>query len=122
MNYGPGLRKSRFGAFLISRGVFFVPSLDHLSTIPDKMCGLVVSVTPTTKGYNFVVVDDSGVDTGNRNRWIGYSSDVSDEKRIRVGDRIRFLPGQPRAGKPMGRAYDVELDIADKEINESRHA
>lgn len=87
-----------------------VVSLDHLFTTPAELEGIVVSISSTDRGTNFVVVDDSGINLENRRRWLGYLSDIQNsDKKIRVGTKVRFLPGYPRQKGKMGRAYDIEI-------------
>lgn len=87
-----------------------MPSIDHLCTVPTFLTGMVVSVRTAREGEAFIVVDDSGVDIGNRRRWIAYSADIQNpDDKIRIGSKVTFLPGSARKGKAMGRAYDVRL-------------
>lgn len=82
--------------------------LDDLCLIPNRITGRVLSVSPNDQGYSFVAIDETGIDLGNRRRWLGYQSDVDGQDRLRPGDQIRFLPGPPRGRNKMGRAYSVQ--------------
>ena len=91
---------------------------DHLCGPVSLMEGSVVSVTPAGNGgVNVIIRDDSGIDIGNRRRWLGYLTGEK-AKTIRIGCQVKFLPGSPQAGKKMGRAYDIEV-LIQREPNRS---
>jgi hypothetical protein len=86
-------------------------NLDHLSTLSDHFMGLVVAVNQLASGaVSYILVDDSGVDLGNRRRWLGHSSEVHPPGTLRIGDRVQFLPGPSRKGKgKLARAYGISI-------------
>lgn len=86
-----------------------MPSLDHLITSPVHLTGTVLSVKPLREGQSFVICDDSGVNIGNRRRWVGDSRALTTPVEVRRGDLCTFLPGLPRKQGAMHRAFDVTI-------------
>ena len=96
-------------------------NLDHLSTLSDVFTGMIVSVNPLSSGAtSYVLVDDTGVNLGNRRRWLGHSSEVSPPEHLHVGDRVRFLPGPKRGKGKLARAYSISKLPADEQTQFSQ--
>jgi hypothetical protein len=96
-------------------------NLDHLSTLSDLFTGMIVSVSPLASGAtSYVLVDDTGVNLGNRRRWLGHSSEVTPSETLRVGDRVRFLPGPKRGKGKLARAYSISKFPADEKTKTSQ--
>lgn len=87
-----------------------MPSLDHLITSPVHLTGTVLSVKPLREGQSFVICDDSGINIGNRRRWVGHSQEVTPSgTKLKAGARVQFLPGTPTRPGRMPRAYCIAI-------------
>jgi len=87
-----------------------MPSLDHLVALPAHLSGIVLSVKELREGQSFVICDDSGVNIGNRRRWVGHSQEVTPVgTELKPGARVQFLPGTPTRQGRMPRAYQISL-------------
>jgi hypothetical protein len=90
-------------------------NLDHLSTVDSRFTGMVVAVNPLASGaLSYVIVDDSGINIGNRRRWLGHSAEVNSRENLHIGDKISFLPGRPRGKGKLARAHDITKLPADE--------
>jgi hypothetical protein len=99
-----------------------VANFDHLSTVDSRLTGVVVATNPLAGGAaSYILVDGSGIDLGNRRRWLGHSSEVNSPEKLRVGDRISFLPGPSRKGAgKLARAFDITKLPADEKTKSSQ--
>jgi len=87
-----------------------LPSFDHLVAVPVHLTGKVLSVKPLREGQSFVICDDSGINIGNRRRWVGHSQEVTPVgSELKPGTRVRFLPGTPTRQGRMPRAYQISI-------------
>lgn len=91
-------------------GAYSLPSFDHLSTVPVHLTGKVLSVKQLREGQSFVICDDSGVNIGNRRRWVGHSQELTPVgTELKPGTRVQFLPGTPTRPGRMPGAYCIAI-------------
>lgn len=64
---------------------------------------------PFASGQTFIIIDDSGIDAGNRKRWVGDTSELITPGEVRKGDRCSFLPGTARKTGALPRAHEITI-------------
>lgn len=83
-------------------------NFDHLSRLPEKLTGIVVSIKQLPSGYSFIVKPDDSAFLDRR--FVAHSSEVQPSgAEIKPGTPVSFLPGTPRGGHKMPRAYSIEV-------------
>jgi len=83
-------------------------NFDHLTRLADKLAGVIVSVKKLPNGFSFIIKPDDAQFTDRR--FVAHSSEVQPPgAEIKPGVRVQFLPGTPRGGHKMPRAYSIEV-------------
>jgi hypothetical protein len=83
-------------------------NFDHLSQLPDKLAGVVVSTKPLPNGLSMIIKPDDVAFTDRR--FVGHSAEVAPPNaEVKPGTRVSFLPGSPTRRGRMPRAYEIEI-------------